>query len=49
MKSPGADILVHFAENVVELAGSDIAFDLLIPLIVLPAMEPGSQFGPLFK
>ena len=45
----GADVLVHFAQDVVELARSDIALHLLIPLVVVPAMEPGSKFGPFFK
>jgi hypothetical protein len=45
----GADVLVHFAQEVVELACSNIAFHLLIPFIVFPAMEPGSEFGPIFE
>ena len=45
----GVDVLVHFAQDVVELARSDIALHLLIPLVVFPAMEPGRKFGPLFK
>jgi hypothetical protein len=44
-----ADVLVHFAQNVVELAGSNIALHLLIPFVVSPTVEPGSKFGPLFK
>ena len=48
-ETSGADVLIHLAQDVVELACSDIALDLLIPLVVLPAMEPGSKFGPLFK
>ena len=43
------DVLVHFAQDVVEPTRSDIAFHLLIPFVVLPAMEPGSKFGSLFK
>ena len=48
-KTPGTDVLVHFAQNVVELASSDIAFHLLIPLVVSPTVEPGGEFGPFFK
>lgn len=44
-----ADVLVHFAQDVVQLAGSDIALHLFIPFVVFPAMEPGRKFGPLFK
>ena len=43
------DVLVHFAQDVVELTRSDIALHLLIPFVVFPAMEPGREFGPLFK
>lgn len=43
------DVLVHFAQDVVEPARSDIALHLLIPFVVFPAMEPGRKFGPLFK
>lgn len=46
---PGMDVLVHFAQDVVEPARGDIALHLLIPFVVLPAMEPGRKFGPLFK
>lgn len=46
---PGMDVLVHFAQDVVEPARSDIALHLLIPFVVFPAMEPGRKFGPLFK
>jgi hypothetical protein len=44
-----ADVIVHFPQDVVELARSDIALHLLIPFVVFPAMEPGSKLGPLFK
>jgi hypothetical protein len=44
-----ADVLVHFAQEMVELARSDVPLHLLIPFVVFPAMEPGSKFGPLLK
>ncbi len=44
-----ADVLVHFAQDVVQLVRSNIALHLLIPVVVFPAMEPGSKFGSLFK
>jgi hypothetical protein len=43
------DVLIHFAQDVVELASCDIALHLLIPFVVLPAMEPSSKLGSLFK
>ena len=44
-----ADVLIHFAQDVVQLARSNIALHLLIPVVVFPAMEPRSKFGSLFK
>ena len=44
-----ADVLIHFVQDMVQLARSNIAFHLLIPFVVFPAMEPGSKFGSLFK
>src|SRR5207249_5921302 len=49
LKLSCADVLVHFAQDVVQLARSNIALHLLIPFVVFPAMEPGSKFGSLFK
>lgn len=45
----GVDVLIHFAQDVVEPASSDIVLHLLIPFVVFPAMEPRSKFGPLFE
>ena len=44
-----ADVLVHVAQDAVQLARSNIALHLLIPFVFFPAMEPGSKFGTLFK
>jgi hypothetical protein len=46
---PGVNVLVHFAQDVVEPASSDVPLHLLIPFVVFPAMEPGGKLGPLFK
>jgi len=45
----GVDVLVHFAQDMVESTRGDIALHLLIPFVVFPAMEPGRKFGPLFE
>ena len=44
-----ADVRIDFAQEVIELARSDVPLHLLIPFVVFPTMEPGSKFGPLFK
>jgi len=43
------DVLLHFAQDVVEPARGNIALHLLIPFVVFPAMEPGRKLGPFFK
>jgi len=44
-----ANIFVDFAQDVIEFAVCDIALHLFIPVIVLPAVQPGSEFGTLRK
>ena len=44
-----ADVLIHFVQDMVQLARSNIAFHLLIPFVVFPAMEPSRKFRSLFK
>jgi hypothetical protein len=43
------DIVFHLTQNIVELPICDIAFHLLVPLVIFPAVEPSRQLGPLFK
>ena len=45
----GLDVLFDFAQNIIQLAASDVAFHLIIPLVILPTVQPRSQLGALFK
>src|SRR5436305_14858009 len=42
-------MLFHFAQNVIELTARDIALHLLVPLIVVPTVQPRRQLGALFE
>ena len=38
---------VDFAQHVIEFAACDVALHLFIPVVVFPAVQPGSEFGTL--
>lgn len=44
-QAPRLNIIFNFAQNVIEIAGSDVALGLFIPLIVFPAVQPGRKLG----
>ena len=48
-EAAGSDVFVNFAQNGIELSIGDIAFHLLVPIIVPPSMKPGCQFSALLK
>jgi hypothetical protein len=39
----------HFAQNVIELAARDVALHLLVPIVIIPAVQPRREFGALFE
>jgi plasmid stabilization system protein ParE len=43
------DVVVHFGQQFVQLAGGDVAFHLLIPLVVLPVAKTARDLGALFE
>src|SRR5262245_21669792 len=43
------DVFFYLVQNVIEFAGRDIALHLLIPLVILPAVQPRRQLGAFFK
>ena len=47
--SPCFDVLFYLVQNVIEFAARDIAPHLVIPLIILPTMQPRRQLGAFFK
>jgi|SRR5581483_2332793 len=43
------DVLFYLLQNVIKVAARDIALHLVIPLVILPTMQPRRQLGALFK
>lgn len=43
------NVVIDFAQHIVELAARDIALHLLIPLVIFPAVQPSSEFSALFE
>jgi len=44
-----ANVLINFADHSVKSSIGDVALHLLIPLVVLPAMQPRREFGAFFE
>jgi hypothetical protein len=42
-------MLFHFSQNVTEFTARDIALHLLVPLIIVPTVQPRRQLGALFE
>ena len=42
-------MLFYFAQNVVEFTARDVAFHLLVPLIIIPTVQPRRQLGAFFE
>jgi len=42
-------MLFHFAQKIIELATGDIALHLLIPVVILPAVQPRCELGAFFE
>ena len=43
------DVVVHFGQQFVQLAGGDVAFHLLIPRVVLPIAKTARDVCALFE
>ena len=43
------NVLFDFVQDVVELTVRDVALHLLVPLVILPAVQPRRQLGALLK
>jgi hypothetical protein len=43
------DVFVHFGQQFIQLAGGDVAFHLLVPLIVLPMAKTTGDLRALFE
>src|SRR5205814_703701 len=43
------DVLFDFVQDVIELATPDVALHLLVPLIIVPTVQPRRQLGALFE
>ena len=44
-----ANVIVHFAQDVIELAISNVAFHLLVPIVIFPSMKPRCEFSTLLE
>jgi hypothetical protein len=42
-------MLFHFAQHVIELAANDVALHLLVPVVIVPTVQPGRQLGALLE
>src|SRR5207249_6408665 len=42
-------MLFYFTQNGIELTARDIALHLLVPLIIVPTVQPRRQLGALFE
>jgi hypothetical protein len=45
----GFDVLFHFAQNVIKLAAPNISLHLLVPFVIVPAVQPRRQLGALLE
>ena len=43
------NIIINFPQDIIELTVRDVAFHLLIPLVILPSVQPRRKLGPLFE
>jgi len=43
------EVIFHFAQKIVELAGCDVTLHLLVPFVVVPTVQPRRQLGALFE
>ena len=48
-KSSCSNVIFYLAENSIELASGNVALHLVIPLIILPTVELGSELSALFE